>query len=84
MGTLNVDYPESFTAVLNQSRKDFEQDAKMAMATKLFELGKLTSGQAATLAGISRVDFLLACPHFGVPSVYWDNDEIDAEFEGLL
>ena len=53
------------------------------MAAKLFELGKATSGQAAELAGISRVRFLLECSRMGVPSVYWDQDEINAEFGDL-
>lgn len=53
------------------------------MAAKLFELGKVTSGQAAKLAGISRVRFLLECSRMGVPSVYWDPDEIKAEFGDL-
>ncbi len=55
----------------------------MAMAVKLFEMGKLTSGQAAKLAGISRVQFLMDCARFGVPSVTWDKDEIEAEFGRL-
>jgi predicted HTH domain antitoxin len=53
------------------------------MAAKLFELGKVTSGQAAKLAGISRVRFLLEYSRMGVPSVYWDQDEIKAEFGDL-
>jgi predicted HTH domain antitoxin len=84
MGTISVEYPESLTATLNQSREAFEREARMAMAAKLFELGRLTSGQAAKLAGISRVSFLLECSRFGVPSVYWEHDEIEAEFEDFL
>jgi len=84
MGTISVEYPESLTATLNQSREAFEQEARMAMAAKLFELGRLTSGQAARLAGISRVSFLVECARFGVPSVYWEKDEIEAEFEDFL
>lgn len=67
MGTISVEYPESLTATLNQSREAIEQEARMAMAAKLFELGRLT--------GISRVRFLLECACFGVPSVYWKKDE---------
>lgn len=55
----------------------------MALAMKLFEMGRLTSGQAALLAGVSRVAFLLSCPQWNVPSVAWDAAEISAEFEPL-
>lgn len=84
MGTLSIEYPEYLTATLNQSREDFEQEARMAMAVKLFELGRLTSGQAARLAGIGRVEFLLECSRFGVPSVFWEKDEIKYEFDRLI
>jgi hypothetical protein len=52
----------------------------MALAIKLFEMGRITSGQAADLAGISRVWFLLSCAQYGSSSVQWDQAEIDAEF----
>lgn len=80
MVTLRIEYPDDLSAVLHQGRDAFEQEAKMAMAVKLFEMGRLTSGQAAKLAGVSRVQFLLDCARFGVPSVSWDQDEIEAEF----
>ncbi len=83
MGRLSIDYPDNFTAAFNQSKDAFEQEAKMAMAAKLFETGRLSSGQAAHMAGISRVKFLLECSRFGVPSVYWEQEEIEAEFNGL-
>lgn len=76
-------YEESLLAVLNQSAESFEADARLAMAMKLYEIGRLTSGQAAKLAGIDRVEFLLACPRFGAASVQWDDQELDREEANL-
>lgn len=75
-----VNYPDTIPAVVNQSPEDFEAEAKRAMAVKLFELGRLSSGQAAQLIGISMVEFLLTCRQMGVASVEWDDKEIEAEF----
>jgi predicted HTH domain antitoxin len=81
MKTATFMYPESLLALLNQSAESFEGEARTAMAMKLFELGRLTSGQAATIAGMGRVDFLLRCQTYGVASVEWDEDDIQREVE---
>lgn len=76
-----VVYPESLPAVSNQSPETFEEEARKAMAVKLYEMGRLSSGHAAQLAGIGRVEFLLTCINMGVPSVEWDDTEISKEFQ---
>ncbi len=80
MKTIEIEYPEAIPAVLNISSEIFEQEAKVALAVKLYELGRLTSGQAAKLAGMSRVAFLLSCKQYESNTVSWDQSEIAAEF----
>lgn len=80
MKIIKIEYPDEMAAVLNLSQQAFENEARMALAAKFYEMGRLTSGQAATLAKISRTQFLLQCSHYGVPSVNWDDDELEAEF----
>ena len=83
MKAIEIQYPEAWTAVSGSSAEAFECETRMAAAVKLFEMGRLTSGQAAQLAGIPRVTFLLSCPQWGVPAVAWDVDEVAAEFKPL-
>ena len=84
MKTMQIEYPESIPAALNLTPESFEAEARLALAIKLFELGRLSSGQAAALAGISRVTFLLSCHQYGASTVLWDGEEIEAEFKDAL
>lgn len=52
------------------------QDAKLAMAVKLFEMKRLSSGMAALLIGMTRVQFLGELHRFGVPMIDLDDNEL--------
>jgi len=83
MKTMSIKYPESVLATLNLSPEMFEHEARTALAAKLYEMGRLTSGQAAALVEISRVAFLLSCSRYGTATVEWDQDELEAEFSDM-
>lgn len=74
-----LEYPDTLPGSLNMSRSEFEREAKLAMAVKLFETGKLSSGQAAQLAGIARVNFLYELARFGVSSIQIKTEELEED-----
>ena len=76
---LTVEYPDSLPGVLHMSRGEFEREAGLAMAVKLFETGKLTSGQAACLVGLPKVQFLAELNRFGVASIQIEVDELERD-----
>lgn len=76
---LVIDYPQLLPDALQQTRADFEQEAKMAMAVKLFEMKRLSSGMAAKLAGVDRVTFLLSLHRYGVAMIDLDDEDLLAD-----
>ncbi len=63
---------------------DAKPSVPLRTALKLFELGKLSSGKAAELAGMSRVEFFEACGRYHVSIFNYPDDEIEAELASDL
>jgi len=79
MNTLTLTYPDSLPDSARLSRREFEETMRYAMAAKLFELGRVSSGQAAQLVPMDRYTFLKSLSQVGVAAIQWDNDEFASE-----
>ncbi len=77
MKTLSIPYHESLLSSLNLSQREFEREARLAMAVKLFDTGRLSSGQAADLADMPRVHFLYELGRWGVSTLQTSEDELE-------
>lgn len=66
MATLTIDYPPEILFALDQEAGQFEEEARLLLALKLFETGRLSSGLAAKLAGLPRVTFLFLLGRHGL------------------
>lgn len=73
---LTIEYPEGLLVALNLSQEDFEREARLALAAKLFEMKRVSSGTAARLAGVDRATFLLNLCRFGVAAIDLDDREL--------
>ncbi len=78
---LIVNYPEKLPDALQQSSAQFEREAKMAMAVKLYEMKRISSGTAAALVGVERVEFLLDLHRYGVAVIDLSADELQADLD---
>src|SRR5947208_1168390 len=76
MSAVRLDIPEETLISLKTDAESFAQYLKLLAAVKLFELGKLSSGGAAKLAGLSRVEFLMTLRPFQVSPFQTTEEEL--------
>ena len=79
MSQLIVDIPEESLLSLKMTTDAAAGEIRFAAAVKLYELGKLSSGAAAKLAGVSRVLFLNKLADYGVDTFRLTADDLERE-----
>jgi len=82
MCEITMTIPDESLAAVAQSPEEAGAELRMLAAVKLFELKRLSSGAAARLAGVSRVEFLKRLGDYGVP--VFDMTEKEFEQESRL
>ena len=81
---LRMKYPEGFESAIHVTKEELEQQLRLMAALKLFELGKVSSGKAAELAGMSRPEFFDACGRYHVSVYNYADGEIASELAADL
>jgi len=61
-----IDVPDQVLLAERMDEAEFGRELRTLAAVKLYELGRLSSGRAAQLANMSRVEFLLSLGRYKV------------------
>jgi predicted HTH domain antitoxin len=83
MKTVTIPYPEGLPQTLKLSDSEFTKEVRFLAAAKLYELGKISSGKAAKMAGLDRVSFLKKLGHYKMPAINIQTEEIEKEAEAV-
>ena len=64
---------------LKENESGFEAEAKLLLAVKLYEMGRVTTGMAARLAGMDRVSFMFELDRFGLSPIRADAGDLELD-----
>ncbi len=78
---ISINYPESLAFSLNMENQEFKSEMKIISLVKLYELGKISSGLAAKLLNMKRIDFLELLEKYNVSYFHKGlENEIESDF----
>ena len=79
--TLTIEYGDDVLIALGISSEQFGKEVTLLTAIKLYEMGRLSAGAAAGLAGIPKPLFLSRLVEYGVNTFCQTENELLQEME---
>ncbi len=81
MQTVLINLPDTAFAALRKSPDEFVREMRIAAAVKWYELGELSQGKAAEVAGLTRAGFINALARFKVSPMQYTAQELIEELD---
>ncbi len=79
MHTLEFPLVGELALVSSPRREEVDRELRLLLAAKLFEVGRVSLGQAAMVAGLGKIEFIDELGRLRIPLI--DYDDLDAEFD---
>jgi predicted HTH domain antitoxin len=80
MHSIHIPHFDDLAIASGRSPAELERDLRLLLAIKLFELKRVSMGQAADIAGVSRFAFVDELAKLGVAAINFDAEEVEQEF----
>jgi len=79
---VSIEYPDELLVALKFRKEEFASEIKKMSLIKLYELGKISSGMAARVLGLTRIEFIDLLGKYNVSIFsYNSKDELLSDLE---
>jgi predicted HTH domain antitoxin len=79
MTTVSLNLDDELVALLRVENQPLDRAARELITLEFYRRGSLSSGKAAELLGMSRLEFIQHAGHLGIPHLAMTEDEWQAE-----
>jgi predicted HTH domain antitoxin len=79
--TVLIEVSDETLAAMRRDPGEYASELRVAAAAKLYELGRVSQEVAAVIAGLSRVEFLLAVSRFQVTPFQDSRESLEDELK---
>ena len=76
MVQMMIEMPEGAFASLRKDPESFARELRLAAAVKWYEIGEVSQGRAAEIAGVSRQELLAALGRYRVSPFQYTPEEV--------
>ena len=77
--TISIELPEAAFSALRKTPDEFAQEMRIAAAVKWYELGEISQGKAAEIAGLNRAEFINILSRYQVSPFQYTSQELAEE-----
>jgi len=83
MSSVRIEIEEPLAALLHQTNQGVQEAGREMIVLELYRRGTISSGRAAELLGMQRIDFIKHASRLGIPSIDMTEDGWEAETAAL-